>query len=107
MEDDASSSRSSNHSCKPGGSLKDDSSSAYGSSTTSHTGTTGTTSAGIPEAILATKETRAVHYSRIIVLSVLVISATVTGGVTFWLFLESERDNFAVQVRTSISFYNI
>jgi hypothetical protein len=114
MADNASNSgSSSNHNCKLGASFNEDSSSAHLSSNassttnTSHTGTSRTKGTGIPEAILAWKETRAVHYSRIMVLSVLVISAAVVGGLTFWLSSESERDNFAVQVKTSISFYNI
>jgi hypothetical protein len=72
-----------------------------GSTTTGGTGTSGPTGAGIPEAILATKETRAVYYSRIMVLAVLVISAAVAGGLTFRLSSESEKDDFEVQVSTS------
>jgi hypothetical protein len=106
VEDAASNSGSSIHSSTPGPSCDDSSKSSFqtnsnGSTTTSGTGTTGpNTSAGIPEAILATKETRAVHYSRIMVLAVLVISAAVAGGLTFWLSSESEKDDFEVQVST-------
>jgi hypothetical protein len=96
-DDDASNSGSSNHSSKP--SFDDSSKSSFQTNTTA-TGTTGPTGAGIPEAILATKETRAVHYSRILVLAVLAISAAVAGGLTFWLSSESEKDDFEVQVST-------
>jgi hypothetical protein len=103
VDNDASNSGSSDHSSKPGASFDDSSKSSAQTSTTG-TGTTGpTTGAGIPEAILATKETRAVHYSRILVLAVLAISAAVAGGLTFWLSSESEKDDFEVQVSTFYS----
>ncbi len=103
--DDASNrSGGSNHSSKAGASSDDDSSRSSfhtnSNGSTTGTGTTGPTSTVIPEAILATKETRAVHYSRIVVLAVLALSATVAGGLTFWLFSESEKGDFAVQVST-------
>jgi hypothetical protein len=105
VDDDASDGVSSNHNSKPEASFDDDSSkgsaqtNSNGSTNTSGTGTTGP-GAVIPEAILATKETRAVQYSRIVVLAVLGISAAVAGGLTFWLFSESEKDDFKVQVST-------
>ena len=103
LDDDTSNrSGSSNHSSKAGVSL-DDSSKSSAQTNTTATGTTGPTGAVIPEAILATKESKAVHYSRIIVLAVLGISAAVAGGLTFWLFSESEKEDFKVQVSTFIS----
>jgi cobalamin biosynthesis Mg chelatase CobN len=109
MVDDDSNSGSSNHSSKVGVSFDDSSqnsaqTNSNGSSTTNGTGTaTSATAAGVPEAILATKETRAVHYSRMMVLIVLVISSAVAGGLSFWLFSESEKEDFKVQVSTFIS----
>jgi hypothetical protein len=109
VADDASNrSGGSNHSSKAGASSDDSSKSSAqtnsnGSTTTSGTGTTGPTGAVIPEAILATKETKAVHYSRIIVLVVFAISAAMSGGVAFWLFSESEKGDFKVQVSTFYS----
>jgi hypothetical protein len=106
VDDNASNSGSSNQSSKPGASFDDSSqnsaqTNSNGSTTTTGTGTaTGSAGASIPEAILAKKETRAVHYSRIMVMSVLVISAAVAGGLTFWLSSESEKDDFEVQVST-------
>jgi hypothetical protein len=106
VDDDVSNSGSSNHSSKPVASFDDSShnsaqTNSNGSTNSTGTGNTGPTAgAGIPEAILATKETRAVHYSRIMVLTVLVMSAAVAGSLTFWLFSESEKDDFKVQVST-------
>jgi H+/Cl- antiporter ClcA len=99
VDDGASNSVSSDQSSKPGASFDDSSKSSFQTNTTA-TGTIGPTGASIPEAILATKETRAVHYSRIIVLAVLAISAAMAGGLTFWLFTESEKGDFKVQVST-------
>jgi hypothetical protein len=100
----------SNHSNKAGASSDDLSKSSAqtnsnGSTTTSGTGTTGPTGAVIPEAILATKETKAVHLSRIIVLAVFAISAAMSGGVSFWLFSESEKGAFKVQVQVSTFYF--
>jgi hypothetical protein len=104
VDDDASNSGGSDHSSKPGASLDDSSKSSFQTNSNGSTTTTGTgsnpTGASIPEAILATKETRAVHYSRIMVLAVLLISAAVAGSVTYWLFTESEKGDFKVQVST-------
>jgi hypothetical protein len=99
VDDDNSNSGSSNQSSKSGAALEVSSQSSAQTSTTG-TGTTGPTGASIPEAILATKETKAVHYSRIIVLAVLAISAAMAGGMSFWLFSESEKGDFKVQVST-------
>jgi hypothetical protein len=106
VDDDASNrSGSSNHGSKAGAS-RDDDSSRSSFQTNSNGSTTGTATTGpstgtvIPEAILATKETRAVKYSRIVVLAVLALSAAVAGSVTFWMFSESEKGDFAVQVST-------
>jgi hypothetical protein len=111
VADDTSNSASSDNSSKPGASCDDSSKSSFqtnsnGSTTTSATGTTGPTGTVIPEAILATKETKAVHYSRIIVLVVFAISAAMSGGVAFWLFSESEKGDFKVQVSTFYSMLN-
>jgi H+/Cl- antiporter ClcA len=105
VDDDASNSGGSDHSSKPGAAFDDSSKSSAqtnsnGSTTTTGTGNTGAAGTVLPEAILATKETKAVHYSRIIVLAVLGISAAMAGSVAFWLFTESEKGDFKVQVST-------
>jgi hypothetical protein len=75
-------------------------SSKSGSSTTgtSYTGGTGRSTNAIPEAILATKENRAVRFWRIVVLAVIFISAIVAGALTYVLVKESEQQDFEIQV---------
>jgi hypothetical protein len=81
--------------------LDDSSENENCSSSSCATGTTGIgLTAGIPEAILARAETLAVHYSRIMVAGVLLISLAVSMGVTFWLVSQSEQHDFQVQVST-------
>jgi hypothetical protein len=74
--------------------------SGAGSSTTG-TSYTGNASSGrhtIPEAILASKETRAVKWSRLLVFLVLAIAATVAGVLTYVLTTASEQNYFEVRV---------
>jgi hypothetical protein len=94
---------SDDNSSKHNNSVSNDSSSyaASGSnkSTTgmSHKGTSNR-SGGIPEHILAAKETRNVKRSRIILLTVMVLSATVAATMTWHRSKEVEQDNFETQV---------
>ena len=76
-----------------------------GSSTTG-TSVTGSTTRGAPtkEDEIAKSEDRAVAYSRVLVLAVLLVSAT-TAGVLTWIFsTKAEEANFHTQVRPACSF---
>jgi hypothetical protein len=53
---------------------------------------------------IARSEDRAVTYSRVLVLGVLLVSATVAGVVTWIYGTEAEEENFHSQVRTACSF---
>lgn len=71
----------------------------------SHSSTTGTSYTGgmnsknaIPDDIMASKETRAVQYSRLMVLAVIILSAIVAGALTYILTTDAEEQDFQVQV---------
>jgi hypothetical protein len=71
---------------------------------TSYTGTSNR--GGIPERILASRETRNVKYSRIMVLTVLFLSATIAGVMTWYWIKEVEQDDFDTQVsETCMQFF--
>ena len=101
MDDD-----SSGHSESQSSKNLGDSDSASGTSgSNSHSSTSPSTSTGrsagargLPEEIIATKETKAVWYSKLLVLTVLLIAAGVAGFMTFWLTDSSEQDDFETQV---------
>jgi hypothetical protein len=79
----------------------DSSSYAPSTSNSSTTGTnyTGTRNrGGIPDHILASRETRNVKYSRIMVFTVLFLSATIAGAMTWYWSKEAEQGNFDTQV---------
>jgi hypothetical protein len=71
---------------------------------TSYTGTSNR--GGIPERILASRETRHVKSSRIMVLAVMFITATIAGGMTWYWIKEAEQRNFDTQVSNSITVEN-
>ena len=75
--------------------------SASGHSSTSPSTSTGRSASGrggLPEEIIATKETKAVWQAKILVLTVLLIAAGVAGFMTYWLTDSSEQDDFETQV---------
>jgi hypothetical protein len=93
---------SDDNSSKHNNSVSNDSSSyapsgpSSSSTGTSHTGTSNR--GGIPEHILASRETRNVKYSRIMVLTVLFLSATIAGVMTWYWSKEAEQADFDTQV---------
>jgi Adenylate and Guanylate cyclase catalytic domain len=74
-----------------------------GSSTTgtSYTGRSTNNNNAIPEDIIASKETRAINFSRFLVLAVILISAVVAGVLTYILTTDAEQQSFQVQVRVT------
>jgi hypothetical protein len=82
------------------------------STNTPHSGsfssTSGTTFVGnsvknaIPDDIITSRETRAIWYSRLVVLGVLAVSATLAGVFTYLLTQDAEQTEFEVQVRHRI-----
>jgi hypothetical protein len=97
---------SDDNSSKHNNSVSNDSSSYAPSGTNSST--TGTSNkeasnrGGIPEQIIASRENRNVKYSRIIVHTVLLLSATIAGVMTWYWTKEAEQDDFETQVSNSI-----
>lgn len=53
----------------------------------------------LPDDILTSKETRAVKWSRLMVLAALTASAIVSGAMTWYWSNESEMDDFEARVR--------
>jgi hypothetical protein len=92
-------SSSKNHSEINSGSHDDSDARSHSNSSVTGNSTTNSSSktAPIPEHILATKETRHVYYSRILVLAVLAISAAAAGFMTWWLSTASEQSDFETQ----------
>lgn len=67
---------------------------------TSLTGTPGINfKNGVPEDIMTSKETRAINYSRCVVLGILVLSATVAGVLMYLLTSNAAQTDFETQVR--------
>jgi hypothetical protein len=71
----------------------------------SQSSTTGTSLTGggnfknaVPEDIMAYKDTQAIKYSRLMVLGVLVLSATAAGVLTYLLTTDAEETDFELQV---------
>jgi hypothetical protein len=77
----------------------------HSGSQSSTTGTSLTGAAGmnlknlIPDDIMASRETRAIKYSRCMVLGILILSATISGVLTYLLTVEAEEKDFENQVR--------
>ena len=59
---------------------------------------------GTQEEEIARSEDRAVAYSRVLVLAVLLVSATVAGVLTWIFSTEAEEEDFHTQVRPACSF---
>ena len=47
-----------------------------------------------PKPVIGEKENRRVFYSRLLVFGVFMVSAAVTGGLTYWLTSKEEEDTF-------------
>lgn len=88
--DDANS--SSGNGSAPGSATNED------SSTTSRFTQSNGRGSEIPEDIVASKETRAVKWSRLTVLVVLLISAIISGAMTWYWSRQSEKNHFETQV---------
>ena len=102
MSEEASVSGSSLHSSSKNYSSHEDGS---GSSTTG-TSVTGSSTRGPPtkEEEIARSEDRAVAYSKVLVLAVLLVSATAAGVLTWIFSTNAEEEEFRTQVRPACSF---
>lgn len=75
------------------------------SSTTSPFNQSSGRASEIPEDIMTSRETRAVKWSRLMVVAVLIASAAVSGTIIWYWSNEAEKRNFESQVgRTEVSF---
>jgi hypothetical protein len=95
-------------------SVSDDNSSKHSNSVSNDSssyapsGSNSSTNRGsIPERILASRETRNVKYSRIMVLTVLFLAATIAGVMTWYWSKEAEQGNFDTQVSETCMQFSI